>query len=92
MRSSDYVSVYITENMRGKHLGRKLLDKVIKESENIGIWTLQAEIIELNQANIELHKKCGFRVVGVREKIAQDVEGIWQNTVLMEKRSQTVGI
>lgn len=86
------VSIYIAENMRGKHLGSELMNKAITESEKIGIWTLQAGIFELNKASIALHKKCGFRVVGVREKIAQDVEGVWQNTVLMEKRSQIVGM
>lgn len=86
------VSVYIAEDARGKGVGAHLLDVIIKESEKMGIWTLQSGIFEINEASIALHKKCGFRMVGTREKIAQDSDGIWRNTVLMERRSNTVGV
>ncbi len=52
---------------------------------------LQSGIMEVNQASIALHKKAGFRLVGYREKIAQDHKGVWQNTVLMERRSPVIG-
>lgn len=68
------------------------MNKVIEESEKLGIWTLQSNILEINEESIALHKKCGFRIVGTRENIAQDVDGIWRNTVIMERRSKSVGI
>ncbi len=80
------VSIYIAESSRGKHIGYVLLDDLILKSEEIGIWTLQSGIFEINTASIALHKKCGFRVVGVREKIGCDLDGVWQNTILMERR------
>lgn len=86
------VSIYIDENHRGKQIGTKLLNAVIAESEKNRIWTLQSGIFEINKASIALHSKCGFRLVGIREKIARDSEGHWQNTVLMERRSQIVGM
>jgi phosphinothricin acetyltransferase len=85
------VSIYIKESARGKHVGEKLLRKLIAESEKAGYWTLQSGIIEINKASIALHNKAGFRVVGFREKIAKDHNGVWQNTVLMERRSAFVG-
>ncbi|WP_455716357.1 N-acetyltransferase family protein [Anaerosporobacter sp.] len=91
-RGVNEVSIYISQKARGQHVGTSLLNKVIEESEKLGIWTLQSGIIEINEASIALHKKCGFRIVGFRENIAQDVDGIWRNTVLMERRSKTVGI
>lgn len=33
-----------------------------------------------------MHKKCGFREIGYRERIAKDRFGNWQNTTLMELR------
>ncbi len=81
------ISIYIKENARGKGIGEKLLKELILESEKEGYWTLQSGIIEINYASIALHKKVGFRMVGYREKIAQDRNGVWQNTVLMERRS-----
>ena len=37
--------------------------------------------------NTILHKKCGFREIGYRERIAKDRFGKWQNTTLMEYRA-----
>ena len=61
------ISIYLDSSYRGKHIGTELLNKVIHESEKIGIWTLQSGIFEINEASIALHKKCGFRILGVRE-------------------------
>lgn len=91
-RGVDEVSIYISQKARGKKIGTALLNKVIEESEKLGIWTLQSGIFEINEASIALHKKCGFRIVGTRENIAQDVDGIWRNTVIMERRSKIIGI
>lgn len=81
------VTIYITESQRGKGIGKQLLDTLVIESENDGFWTLQAGIFSLNHASIELHKKCGFRIVGLREKIGKR-NGIWYDNVLMERRSK----
>ncbi|MDF2941625.1 MAG: GCN5-related N-acetyltransferase [Herbinix sp.] len=86
------VSVYVKENQRGKQVGEKLMRELIIEAEEEGLWTLQSGILEINSASIALHKKVGFRMVGYRERIAKDQNGVWQNTVLMERRSSLVGI
>jgi L-amino acid N-acyltransferase YncA len=85
------VSVYVKGDQRGKQVGEKLLQELIIEAEQEDIWTLQSGILEINSASIALHKKVGFRMVGYREKIAKDHNGVWQNTVLMERRSTVIG-
>ena len=79
------VSVYVASNCRGQGYGRALLKALIAESEKNGIWTLQASIFPENLASISLHKAGGFREVGRRERIAK-LNGVWRNTVLMERR------
>ncbi|SDG87186.1 GNAT family N-acetyltransferase [Chitinophaga filiformis] len=85
------VSVYVAEAARGKGTGSKLMQALISESEGNGFWTLQAGIFPENTASIRLHEQHGFRQVGYREKIGQ-MNGIWRNTVLMERRSNVVGV
>ncbi len=84
------VSIYIDKNLRGKSAGSLLLEQVIKESEDLGFWTLQSGIFEENVPSIRLHEKHGFRVIGYREKIGKTNEGEWKNTCLLERRSKRV--
>lgn len=86
------VSIYIGENYRGLGIGQALMTNLVKLSEENSFWTLQSGIIRENSASIELHKKCGFREIGIREKVAKMDNGIWHDTVLMERRSTIVGI
>lgn len=81
------VSIYISRDYRGRRIGKALLLEQIRLSEKKGFWTLQSGIMQDNQASICLHKSCGFRLVGYRERIGCDQFGVWRNTVLMEKHS-----
>lgn len=81
------VSIYIAKEEQKKGIGEKLIQAVIEESEKNGIWTLQSGIIEINQASLALHQKCGFRTIGYRERVAKDCNGVWRNVVLVERRS-----
>lgn len=80
------VSIYISNDFKGKGIGSGLMKKLIDESEKAGFWTLQAGIFRENFISIKLHQENGFRIVGYREKIAQ-LNGIWKDTVLLERRT-----
>ncbi len=80
------VSIYMAEKTRGQGLGTRLLQALVNCAESQGIWTLQAGIFQDNTASTRLHEKCGFRLVGYRERISKDQNGTWKNTVLMERR------
>lgn len=82
------VSIYIDNDFKGLGIGTKLMEYVINESEANGIWTLYSSVMEDNASSRALHKKCGFREIGYREKIAKDQYGNWRNTVLYERRSE----
>lgn len=85
------VSVYVATGWQGQGIGRHLLQSLVEESECAGIWTLQAGIFPQNAASISLHRACGFRTVGRRERLGQ-MNGIWRDVILMERRSSIVGI
>jgi phosphinothricin acetyltransferase len=85
------VSIYIAAAARGRGVGRALLAAAVAASERVGIWTLQAGIFPENVASLALHERCGFRRVGVRERLGQ-MNGAWRDVVLMERRSRVAGL
>ena len=82
-------SVYVARQARGLGIGRALLQALIAGAERAGIWTIQTSVFPENRASLALHEACGFRVVGTRERIAKR-DGIWRNTVFLERRSGEV--
>ena len=85
------ISIYIDSKYSGRGIGTKLMEKVIRSSEEHGIWTLFASVFPENKKTINLHIKFGFRIIGSRERIA-NLDGVWRDTILLEKRSTIVGI
>jgi len=83
-------SVYVAAGARGRGIGRRLLDAMCRESEAAGFWTLQTGIFPENVASLALHEACGFRRLGVRERIAKH-HGRWRDVVFMERRSAVTG-
>lgn len=81
------VSVYVHPEAKGQGIGHQLLQNLIQKSEEEGFWTLESKIFVENYASIQLHKKNGFREVGIREKIAK-LDGEWKDTLLLERRSK----
>lgn len=82
-------SVYVALDSWGRGIGRALLEAIITVAEQHGIWTLQGSTFAENHASLKLQGRCGFRVVGRRERIAQ-FDGQWRDTVLTERRSRVV--
>lgn len=84
------VSLYVTASARGRGVGKALLRASIEASERAGVWTLQGAIFPENAASLTLVRGCGFREVGRRERIGC-LNGVWRDTILVERRSRVVG-
>jgi phosphinothricin acetyltransferase len=82
-------SVYVAREARGLGIGRTLLEALIAGAQAAGIWTIQTAIFPENRASLALHERCGFRVVGTRERIAKR-DGVWRDTVFLERRSEVI--
>ena len=67
-----------------------MLGQLIAASESEGYWTLQAQIMSGNHASRALHRKCGFREAGVRERYGH-LNGDWHDVILLERRSPCAG-
>ncbi|WP_417070547.1 GNAT family N-acetyltransferase [Niveibacterium terrae] len=80
------VSVYVDTEHAGRGVGRRLMSHLVRASEELGIWTLQAGIFPENAASLALHRTHGFREVGCREKLGL-LDGRWRDVMLLERRS-----
>lgn len=85
------VSIYVASGNRGQGIGSFLMRELIVESEDQGIWTLQAGVFPENTVSIKLCKNAGFREVGTRKRIGK-LNGAWKDVLLLERRSSTVGL
>lgn len=88
-------TVYVDPAAAGRGMGEALLQALIASTEAAGIWTIEALIFPENEASLRLHRRVGFREVGVRERMGfmthGPAAGRWRDVVLMERRSPTVG-
>ena len=83
-------SVYVADDAQGKGVGRALLERLIADTEQAGIWTIQTGIFPENVASVRLHERVGFRVVGTRERLGR-LGTVWRDVFLRERRSTVVG-
>jgi len=67
-----------------------VLEAVIESSEAHGMWTVQGATIAENSASLALQARCGFRVMGHRERMAQR-DGAGHDTILTERRGAKTG-
>jgi phosphinothricin acetyltransferase len=90
-RGVHWESVYVGAAHRGQGVGTRILTAGVTASEAHGIWTLFAGVLAENAASLALHRRCGFRKLGIQRRVGQDREGRWRDVVLLERRSGIVG-
>jgi L-amino acid N-acyltransferase YncA len=82
-------TIYVAAAARGRGVGGRLLGALVERAEQDGVWTIEAGIFPENEASLRLHEGVGFRVVGVRKAIGKR-DGLWRDTVLLERRSEVI--
>lgn len=78
-------SLYVGADFRGRGIGKALIHRQVTAADAGGLWTLQAGVFPENQASLALHRSAGFRILGVRERIAR-LDGEWRDVVFLERR------
>ena len=63
-------SVYVRDGLAGRGVGKALLDELIARCE-AGPWRQMLAVIgnRENEASIALHRRCGFRLIGILDSV-----------------------
>jgi phosphinothricin acetyltransferase len=85
------ISIYVAEARRNRGVGKALLAAAVAATEEAGFWTLLAGVFPENAASRAVHEACGFREVGVRERLGK-LRGVWRDVLLFERRSAVRGV
>ncbi|OEJ95566.1 GNAT family N-acetyltransferase [Streptomyces thermolilacinus] len=82
-------SVYVHPAARGRGVASALLKALTESTDAAGVWTVQSGIFPENAPSLAVHRRAGFRVIGVRERIGRH-HGVWRDVVLVERRSPAI--
>ena len=77
-------TVYVRAEMRGKGVGKTLLGRLLEAAAENGFRTVIARIAAPNPASVRLHRRFGFRRVGVEREVGRKF-GRWLDVVVMQK-------
>jgi L-amino acid N-acyltransferase YncA len=77
-------SLYVKKEFRGKGIGRKLLEELIREGEKVGLHTVIARITGGNEVSIHLHESLGFEHIGIMKEVGRKF-GKLLDVYLMQK-------
>lgn len=77
-------SVYVHRDHHGRGVGRAVLIELIRLAELHGFHSVMARIVGGHDASINLHRGCGFEVVGTEREVGRKF-GKWLDVVLMQR-------
>lgn len=77
-------SVYVHSDVQGGGIGALLLARMLEVAADNGFHAVIARIVEENPTSERLHRRLGFRRVGVEREVGRKFER-WLDVVVMQK-------
>jgi L-amino acid N-acyltransferase YncA len=63
------IAVYIKKGSRGKGIGKKLIEELLKKGTENGLHTAIAKICSENEVSLNLFKRFGFKQIGTMKEV-----------------------
>jgi len=65
------ISLYIEEGYRGKGIGKKLTEAILRAGKAEGLHTIIARVTEGNEQSIHIFEKYGFNHIGIMKEVGR---------------------
>ena len=78
---ADISNIVVNKNFRNQKIGTFLLESLLDLASSLNIKTINLEVRESNITAINLYKKFGFEICGMRKNYYNNIE----NAILMKK-------
>ena len=83
-RFAGETSLYVRADLRGEGIGALLLTRLLEVAARNGFHSVIARIADGNPASLRLHRRFGFRRVGVEREVGYKFDR-WLDVVVMQK-------
>jgi phosphinothricin acetyltransferase len=83
-RTSVENSVYVDEAARHQGVGKGILLELVRLAQAHGFHAVFARIVGGHEASINLHRACGFEIVGVEREVGRKF-GRWLDVAVMQR-------
>jgi aminoglycoside 6'-N-acetyltransferase len=81
-----WIDIYLDARLHGRGLGTDAVRTLAEHlHEQLGYHRVTIDPAVANVAAVRAYEKAGFRTVGVMEASWRDPDGVWQDSVLMER-------
>lgn len=77
-------SVYVDAGSRGRGAGRMILAELVRLAGLHGFHSVMGRIVGGHDVSIDLHRACGFELVGVEREVGRKF-GRWLDVVVMQR-------
>lgn len=79
-----YIVIGVHSGSRGKGVGKALFNYVLEWAKTIGLHRLELTVIKHNEAAVNLYKKMGFEIEGIK-KASLFIDGAYVDEYYMSK-------
>ncbi|MGH9277148.1 MAG: GNAT family N-acetyltransferase [Acidimicrobiales bacterium] len=77
-------SVYVRRDQQRRGVGKAILAELVELATSHGFHAVIGRIVDGHEASINLHRSCGFELVGVEKEVGRKF-GRWLDVVVMER-------
>lgn len=85
LKGNAYLTIAIRKNYRNKGIGSTLMDKAEEYAKNCNVRRMELEVLGKNKRAIELYKRRGYEIEGIKKGMIEDVTG-FDDMVIMAKK------